>query len=122
MEIAQVKNAQAPRNKPHEVEEATSALSITRKCYRHLALDYVLQVRKTLFEKHFGCGAVNAFRFLLPLQLESDREVACWPAAMPATVLLLERHMVACSTGLFCPHVYQKCPREQKETDSERSQ
>lgn len=48
MEIAQVKNAQAPRNKPHEVEEATSALSITRKCYRHLALDYVLQVRKTL--------------------------------------------------------------------------
>lgn len=46
MEIAQVKNAQAPRNKPHEVEEATSALSITRKCFRHLALDYVLQVRK----------------------------------------------------------------------------
>lgn len=44
MEIAQVKNAQAPRNKPHEVEEATSTLSITRKCFRHLALDYVLQV------------------------------------------------------------------------------
>uniref|UniRef100_A0A3Q1BP10 Arf-GAP with coiled-coil, ANK repeat and PH domain-containing protein n=1 Tax=Amphiprion ocellaris TaxID=80972 RepID=A0A3Q1BP10_AMPOC len=42
MEIAQVKNAQAPRNKPHEVEEATSTLSITRKCFRHLALDYVL--------------------------------------------------------------------------------
>uniref|UniRef100_A0A7N8WUY6 Arf-GAP with coiled-coil, ANK repeat and PH domain-containing protein n=1 Tax=Mastacembelus armatus TaxID=205130 RepID=A0A7N8WUY6_9TELE len=40
MEIAQVKNAQAPRNKPHEVEEATSTLSITRKCFRHLALDY----------------------------------------------------------------------------------
>uniref|UniRef100_A0A4W6FUX8 Arf-GAP with coiled-coil, ANK repeat and PH domain-containing protein n=1 Tax=Lates calcarifer TaxID=8187 RepID=A0A4W6FUX8_LATCA len=46
MEIAQVKNAQAPRNKPHEVEEATSTLSITRKCFRHLALDYVLQVRE----------------------------------------------------------------------------
>lgn len=45
MEIAQVKNAQAPRNKPHEVEEASSSLSITRKCFRHLALDYVLQVR-----------------------------------------------------------------------------
>uniref|UniRef100_A0A3Q1JW31 Arf-GAP with coiled-coil, ANK repeat and PH domain-containing protein n=1 Tax=Anabas testudineus TaxID=64144 RepID=A0A3Q1JW31_ANATE len=44
MEIAQVKNAQAPRNKPHEVEEATSTLSITRKCFRHLALDYVLQI------------------------------------------------------------------------------
>uniref|UniRef100_A0A8C7VND9 Arf-GAP with coiled-coil, ANK repeat and PH domain-containing protein n=1 Tax=Oncorhynchus mykiss TaxID=8022 RepID=A0A8C7VND9_ONCMY len=44
LEIAQVKNAQAPRSKPHEVEEATGTLSITRKCFRHLALDYVLQV------------------------------------------------------------------------------
>lgn len=44
MEIAQVKNAQAPRNKPHEVEEASSALMVTRKCFRQLALDYVLQV------------------------------------------------------------------------------
>uniref|UniRef100_A0A8C9W818 Arf-GAP with coiled-coil, ANK repeat and PH domain-containing protein n=1 Tax=Scleropages formosus TaxID=113540 RepID=A0A8C9W818_SCLFO len=44
MEMAQVKNAQAPRNKPHEVEEATGTLTITRKCFRHLALDYVLQV------------------------------------------------------------------------------
>lgn len=44
MELAQVKNAQAPRTKPHEVEEATCALSISRKCFRHLALDYVLQV------------------------------------------------------------------------------
>lgn len=46
LEIAQVKNAQAPKNKPHEVEEATGTLAITRKCFRHLALDYVLQVRK----------------------------------------------------------------------------
>lgn len=45
MEIAQVRNAQAPRNKPHEIEEAAGALSITRRCFRHLALDYVLQVR-----------------------------------------------------------------------------
>uniref|UniRef100_A0A8D0D0Z1 Arf-GAP with coiled-coil, ANK repeat and PH domain-containing protein n=1 Tax=Sander lucioperca TaxID=283035 RepID=A0A8D0D0Z1_SANLU len=44
LEIAQVKNAQAPRNKPHEVEEAAGTLSITRKCFRHLALDYVLQM------------------------------------------------------------------------------
>uniref|UniRef100_A0A8C1EK15 Arf-GAP with coiled-coil, ANK repeat and PH domain-containing protein n=1 Tax=Cyprinus carpio carpio TaxID=630221 RepID=A0A8C1EK15_CYPCA len=44
LEIAQVKNAQAPRNKPHEVEEATSTLNFNRKCFRHLALDYVLQV------------------------------------------------------------------------------
>ncbi|XP_014188038.1 arf-GAP with coiled-coil, ANK repeat and PH domain-containing protein 3 isoform X2 [Haplochromis burtoni] len=53
MEIAQVKNAQAPRNKPHEVEEATSALGITRKCYRHLALDYVLQINVLQAKKKF---------------------------------------------------------------------
>uniref|UniRef100_H9GUW7 Arf-GAP with coiled-coil, ANK repeat and PH domain-containing protein n=1 Tax=Anolis carolinensis TaxID=28377 RepID=H9GUW7_ANOCA len=46
MEIALVKNAQAPRHKPHEVEEATGTLTITRKCFRHLALDYVLQFGK----------------------------------------------------------------------------
>uniref|UniRef100_A0A8V0YZ22 Arf-GAP with coiled-coil, ANK repeat and PH domain-containing protein n=1 Tax=Gallus gallus TaxID=9031 RepID=A0A8V0YZ22_CHICK len=44
MEISLVKNAQAPRHKPHEVEEATGTLTITRKCFRHLALDYVLQM------------------------------------------------------------------------------
>lgn len=44
MELAQVKNAQAPRNKVHEAEEATQALILSRKAFRHLALDYVLQV------------------------------------------------------------------------------
>ncbi|XP_026076874.1 arf-GAP with coiled-coil, ANK repeat and PH domain-containing protein 3 isoform X4 [Carassius auratus] len=53
MEIAQVKNAQAPRNKPHEVEEATSALITTRKCFRHLALDYVLQINVLQAKKKF---------------------------------------------------------------------
>uniref|UniRef100_A0A8C1ZG88 Arf-GAP with coiled-coil, ANK repeat and PH domain-containing protein n=1 Tax=Cyprinus carpio TaxID=7962 RepID=A0A8C1ZG88_CYPCA len=53
MEIAQVKNAQAPRNKPHEVEEATSALVTTRKCFRHLALDYVLQINVLQAKKKF---------------------------------------------------------------------
>lgn len=48
MELAQVKNAQAPRNKVHEAEEATQALILSRKAFRHLALDYVLQVRNTL--------------------------------------------------------------------------
>ncbi|XP_039622308.1 arf-GAP with coiled-coil, ANK repeat and PH domain-containing protein 2-like isoform X4 [Polypterus senegalus] len=43
-ETALVKNAQAPRNKQHEVEEATSVLTATRKCFRHIALDYVLQI------------------------------------------------------------------------------
>ncbi|XP_064137135.1 arf-GAP with coiled-coil, ANK repeat and PH domain-containing protein 3 isoform X3 [Loxodonta africana] len=45
MELSLVRNAQAPRHRPHEVEEATGALTLTRKCFRHLALDYVLQVR-----------------------------------------------------------------------------
>ncbi|XP_061591191.1 arf-GAP with coiled-coil, ANK repeat and PH domain-containing protein 3 [Cololabis saira] len=53
MEIAQVKNAQAPKNKPHEVEEATSSLSISRKCFRHLALDYVLQINVLQAKKKF---------------------------------------------------------------------
>uniref|UniRef100_A0A8C9DL57 Arf-GAP with coiled-coil, ANK repeat and PH domain-containing protein n=1 Tax=Prolemur simus TaxID=1328070 RepID=A0A8C9DL57_PROSS len=44
MELSLVRNAQAPRHRPHEVEEAAGALSLTRKCFRHLALDYVLQV------------------------------------------------------------------------------
>ncbi|KAL1007797.1 hypothetical protein UPYG_G00091710 [Umbra pygmaea] len=53
MEVAQVKNAQAPRNKPHEVEEATSSLTLTRKCFRHLALDYVLQINVLQAKKKF---------------------------------------------------------------------
>ncbi|NXP44762.1 ACAP3 protein, partial [Heliornis fulica] len=53
MEISLVKNAQAPRNKPHEVEEATGTLTITRKCFRHLALDYVLQINVLQAKKKF---------------------------------------------------------------------
>lgn len=44
-EAALIKNAQAPRNKQHEVEEATNILTATRKCFRHIVLDYVLQVQ-----------------------------------------------------------------------------
>lgn len=44
-----MRNAQAPRHRPHEVEEATGALTLTRKCFRHLALDYVLQVSCRVF-------------------------------------------------------------------------
>lgn len=43
-ENALVKNAQVQRNKQHEVEEATNILTATRKCFRHIALDYVLQL------------------------------------------------------------------------------
>lgn len=54
-ENALVKNAQVQRNKQHEVEEATNILTATRKCFRHIALDYVLQVRtaiKVTFQNH----------------------------------------------------------------------
>ncbi|XP_067398931.1 arf-GAP with coiled-coil, ANK repeat and PH domain-containing protein 2 [Emydura macquarii macquarii] len=43
-ENALAKNAQVQRNKQHEVEEATNLLTATRKCFRHIALDYVLQI------------------------------------------------------------------------------
>ncbi|XP_017326509.1 arf-GAP with coiled-coil, ANK repeat and PH domain-containing protein 2 [Ictalurus punctatus] len=43
-DVALVKNAQVPRTKPHEVDEATNILTTTRKCFRHIALDYVLQI------------------------------------------------------------------------------
>uniref|UniRef100_A0A4W5JRS4 Arf-GAP with coiled-coil, ANK repeat and PH domain-containing protein n=1 Tax=Hucho hucho TaxID=62062 RepID=A0A4W5JRS4_9TELE len=43
-EAALNKNAQAPRNKQHEVEEASNILTATRKCFRHIVLDYVLQI------------------------------------------------------------------------------
>ncbi|MGH0168074.1 UNVERIFIED_CONTAM: hypothetical protein FKN15_067445 [Acipenser sinensis] len=50
-ETALVKNAQVARNKQHEVEEATNILTATRKCFRHIALDYVLQDAKKQFDK-----------------------------------------------------------------------
>uniref|UniRef100_A0A674MAG1 Arf-GAP with coiled-coil, ANK repeat and PH domain-containing protein n=1 Tax=Takifugu rubripes TaxID=31033 RepID=A0A674MAG1_TAKRU len=53
-EAALIKNAQAPRNKQHEVEEATSILTATRKCFRHIVLDYVLQVGRACRDGH-GC-------------------------------------------------------------------
>lgn len=62
MELAQVKNAQAPRNKVHEAEEATQALILSRKAFRHLALDYVLQVKHTnsrLFFFFYQCCPVG---------------------------------------------------------------
>uniref|UniRef100_A0AC11BHX8 ArfGAP with coiled-coil, ankyrin repeat and PH domains 3 n=1 Tax=Ovis aries TaxID=9940 RepID=A0AC11BHX8_SHEEP len=53
MELSLVRNAQAPRHRPHEVEEATGALILARKCFRHLALDYVLQINVLQAKKKF---------------------------------------------------------------------
>ncbi|KAG2467871.1 ACAP3 protein, partial [Polypterus senegalus] len=44
LEAAQNRNAQAPRNKVHEVEDASTALLNARKTFRCEALDYVLQM------------------------------------------------------------------------------
>uniref|UniRef100_A0A3Q3H192 Arf-GAP with coiled-coil, ANK repeat and PH domain-containing protein n=1 Tax=Labrus bergylta TaxID=56723 RepID=A0A3Q3H192_9LABR len=41
---ALVKNAQAPRGKPHEQEEASNALLNARRTFRSEALDYVLEI------------------------------------------------------------------------------
>uniref|UniRef100_A0A8C6TFH1 Arf-GAP with coiled-coil, ANK repeat and PH domain-containing protein n=1 Tax=Neogobius melanostomus TaxID=47308 RepID=A0A8C6TFH1_9GOBI len=44
LEGAQAKNAQAPRGKTHEVEEASNALLNARRMFRSEALDYVLEI------------------------------------------------------------------------------
>lgn len=67
LEGAQMKNAQVPRGKQHEVEEASNALLNARKAFRSEALDYVLQVRR---QKAFT-GA-NAW-FALPTEQTSCR-------------------------------------------------
>jgi len=46
LEGALVRNAQAPRGKQHEVEEASNALLNARRTFRAEALDYVLEVRE----------------------------------------------------------------------------
>jgi hypothetical protein len=38
---ALLRNSQAPRSRPTEVEEAQNLLSATRSCFRHTALDHV---------------------------------------------------------------------------------
>ncbi|XP_071765549.1 arf-GAP with coiled-coil, ANK repeat and PH domain-containing protein 1 [Centroberyx gerrardi] len=44
LEGALARNAQAPRGKPHEVEEASNALLNARRTFRSEALDYVLEI------------------------------------------------------------------------------
>uniref|UniRef100_A0A668AWG8 Arf-GAP with coiled-coil, ANK repeat and PH domain-containing protein n=1 Tax=Myripristis murdjan TaxID=586833 RepID=A0A668AWG8_9TELE len=73
-EAALTKNAQAPRNKQHEVEEATNILTATRKCFRHIVLDYVLQVQHfnsnhstIVGHQHFSCSCLITGFCLLQL-------------------------------------------------------
>uniref|UniRef100_A0A4W4FWF3 Arf-GAP with coiled-coil, ANK repeat and PH domain-containing protein n=1 Tax=Electrophorus electricus TaxID=8005 RepID=A0A4W4FWF3_ELEEL len=65
-EAALSRNAQAPRNKQHEVEEAASILTATRKCFRHIVLDYVApSVGNLLF--FFSSPGYDLFSELQPL-------------------------------------------------------
>lgn len=74
-EAALIKNAQAPRNKQHEVEEATNILTATRKCFRHIVLDYVLQVQRLTetFKLKHSTGVPG---FIL-MSLKRSPEVIC---------------------------------------------
>ncbi|KAJ8281948.1 hypothetical protein COCON_G00044670 [Conger conger] len=51
LEAALGRNAQAPRAKLHEVEEASNTLLAARKAFRSEALDYVLQINVTESKK-----------------------------------------------------------------------
>uniref|UniRef100_UPI00398F3F05 arf-GAP with coiled-coil, ANK repeat and PH domain-containing protein 2-like n=1 Tax=Pristiophorus japonicus TaxID=55135 RepID=UPI00398F3F05 len=44
LESAQVKNGQVSRHRTHDAQETSHILLATHKCFRHLALDYILQM------------------------------------------------------------------------------
>lgn len=58
LEGALARNAQAPKGKQHEVEEASNALLNARRAFRSGAMDYVLEVRKDLL--YFSIRAINS--------------------------------------------------------------
>ncbi|XP_064415428.1 arf-GAP with coiled-coil, ANK repeat and PH domain-containing protein 2 isoform X2 [Latimeria chalumnae] len=53
VETAAVRNAAASRHKPQEAEAASHILLATRKCFRHLALDYILQINTLQTQQKF---------------------------------------------------------------------
>lgn len=70
LEGAQARNAQAPRGKQHEVEEASNALLNARRVFRSSALDYVLQVRLRELPPSFRKSSVSN---RLPLAFADQR-------------------------------------------------
>lgn len=66
LEGAQARNAQAPRGKQHEVEEASNALLNARRGFRSEALDYVLQARPRWCWLTLGRLAQNRLQLLFP--------------------------------------------------------
>ena len=47
MDNALIKNAQAPRSRSQECDDATNVLMAMRSCFGHTSLDYVFQVNST---------------------------------------------------------------------------
>lgn len=45
-DAALIRNAQANKNKPVEVNDAVNTLSASSSCFRHIALDYVFSLSK----------------------------------------------------------------------------
>ncbi|KAJ8254775.1 hypothetical protein GJAV_G00197220 [Gymnothorax javanicus] len=68
LEAALGRNAQAPRGKPHEVEEASSALLSARKIFRSEALDYVLQIN--VIESKKKTDILHAMLSLMEAQVQ----------------------------------------------------
>ncbi|KAM9717311.1 arf-GAP with coiled-coil, ANK repeat and PH domain-containing protein 1 isoform 2-T2 [Menidia menidia] len=66
LEAALSRNAQAPRGKQHEVEEASNALLNARKAFRSEALDYVLEIN--VIEAKKKTDILNAMLSLMEAQ------------------------------------------------------
>ncbi|KAG7464645.1 hypothetical protein MATL_G00167550 [Megalops atlanticus] len=68
LEAALSRNAQAPRGKQHEVEEASHALLNARKAFRSEALDYVLQIN--VVESKKKTDILNAMLSMMEAQAQ----------------------------------------------------
>ncbi|MGH0186803.1 UNVERIFIED_CONTAM: hypothetical protein FKN15_022567 [Acipenser sinensis] len=66
LENSLIRNAQAPRNKQHEVDEASAALLTARRAFRNEALDYVLQI--TVIESKKKTEVLSAMLSLVEAQ------------------------------------------------------
>lgn len=90
LEGALVRNAQAPRGKQHEVEEASNALLNARKTFRSEALDYVLEVRKNA-----GRSKNTDYFFTL-----------CWATGIKECALDSLSHCILPGTALYLALLY----------------
>lgn len=82
------RNAQAPRGKQHEVDEASNALLNARKTFRSEALDYVLEVRKDeCREAHTGFTLIRLLGWNNSLQQQHSGHTFALDDNRPASGL-----------------------------------